>query len=553
MVCALNKFPCELLHCIFDYFHPADLFYSFNEINPEIDEILHSYQRIRLNFKSTRKSEFLFICENVLAEQIQFLFLSNQYETPNQIQSFLALVPLIKCVHLRHLTLSHLDDPKLFGLILSYLEEHSQLRFLAIKNCSFGLNQRIGRQIVDVLITLSSLKHLTLFDSRGLKNLCQSLMKLTHLTIESCDTTDLSRILRFVPNLTHFNVCFSSGQMSIIDYFPSRLKSLQIKSKLWILFEDLENVLPLVPSLQSFLLETNGDHSLLNGQRWETLIKEKLQNLKEFHIDISVDENTMSGDEVLNLFQNSFWINEKHCEMGCLISSSSQSCVRIFSLPSFSPRHHWFPSLNLGFYEYSLSSFPFDQHYKELNIFDCSQHNSISSCFPQIETLILQGSTPQIDALQSIMNLFSVKHLKIESIDDLSSAAFDEILYSAPNLNELTLKSSTSLKLNGCRLSENVIYEQIKCLTITNIVDRNDLDEISRIFPKVERITLCGKERDEILPILTQLQCLVSATIQWSHPMKTPKEIIDKYLQQNHICSDGTYYFQWNQLYVWMD
>ncbi|CAF1607585.1 unnamed protein product [Adineta ricciae] len=180
-------------------------------------------------------------------------------------------------------------------------------------------------------------------------------------------------------------------------------------------------------------------------------------------------------------FQNSFWINKKHCDISCLIHHQLD---RVFE--------------SFLFLLFHLVIIGFHQHYKELNIADFFQCNSIFSPFSQIETLILQCSVPKIETLRSVVNLFT-------------SETFEN---STANLNESTLKSSSLLKFNDYHLLENIIYEQIKCLTIINIIDGNDLKEISQLFPKIERITLTGKERDEILPILTQLQYLISTKIQ---------------------------------------
>ena len=69
----------------------------------------------------------------------------------------------------------------------------------------------------------------------------------------------------------------------------------------------------------------------------------------------------------------------------------------------------------------------FHRHYKELSIADFSQHDSVSSPWPQIEILTLQCAIPKIDALKSVVN--------IEPTDVLFRSIFDEILCSAPNLN----------------------------------------------------------------------------------------------------------------------
>ncbi|CAF1461691.1 unnamed protein product [Adineta ricciae] len=64
------------------------------------------------------------------------------------------------------------------------------------------------------------------------------------------------------------------------------------------------------------------------------------------------------------------------------------------------------PSVSFLFLLFHLVIIGFHQHYKELNIADFFQCNSIFSPFPQIETLILQCSIPKIETLKSVVNIF---------------------------------------------------------------------------------------------------------------------------------------------------
>jgi hypothetical protein len=80
-----------------------------------------------------------------------------------------------------------------------------------------------------------------------------------------------------------------------------------------------------------------------------------------------------------------------------------------------------------------------------------------------------------------------------------------------------------------------------------------DIDQICRIFAKLEHVSLSVEKREDILQIFTGLHYLISAKIHWTHPFKTPSPIMDEYLQQNNICTDGTYSFYASSLYVWID
>lgn len=149
------------------------------------------------------------------------------------------------------------------------------------------------------------------------------------------------------------------------DYVPPNLSSLIIESKSWILFNELENLVSLTPSLKCFELETIGVQDLLDGRRWEIVIKTKLPHLTELALNITPEENTMTGDDVLIPFQNPFWTIEKHWHMACLIQTMTQTCARLFSIPHFSPSDDWYPSSE-GFINYSLSPYSFNDDCTEL-------------------------------------------------------------------------------------------------------------------------------------------------------------------------------------------
>ncbi|CAF3443676.1 unnamed protein product [Rotaria sp. Silwood2] len=80
-----------------------------------------------------------------------------------------------------------------------------------------------------------------------------------------------------------------------------------------------------------------------------------------------------------------------------------------------------------------------------------------------------------------------------------------------------------------------------------------NIDQICKIFPKLEYISLYAEQRDDILEIFNRLHYLISANIRWKYPFNTHPSIIDKYLQENNICTDGTYSFQTSSLEVWID
>ncbi|CAF3366505.1 unnamed protein product [Rotaria sp. Silwood1] len=551
MACMLDHFPMEVLHMIFDYLKPNDLLHGFVEINSYIDTILHSYSRIRLNCKSMKKSTFYYICEHIYPNQIQSLVLADDEYTPGQIKLFMSLLPLIQFINLQSINIIQIDDVNLLCLILSHLENHPQIQSLIIYNYHMEISKKYSRCITETLSSLPSLKYLTFMKSSTLTTLKQPLLKLTHLTIRSCRFIDLKIIFHWVPNLLYLKILvpYNAGTFTF-DYIPSNLSSLMIESQDWILFDAIENFLSFTKSLKRFIFETSGELALLDGRRWETLIKTKLPHLTEFALNITPEENNMTGDDVLIPFQNSFWTNEKHWHMACLISTSTQSCARLFSVPHFSPTDAWYPS-GEGFINYSITPYSFDDKCTQLRVWDCPSPVLVSSPFKHVQTLSLECNIDNIDQLTKFMNLLSVHHLILRS--SIQSTSLNGILQAASNIDQLTIYCKTLMQIIDSFSDAQNKYEQIKRLYVQDIVLSNDIDQICQTFPKLEYISLHVRERNDSFRVFNGLYELTSATIRWTQPFKTHLSIMDKYLQENNICTDGTYGIHASSLCVWID
>ncbi|CAF3169415.1 unnamed protein product [Rotaria sp. Silwood2] len=551
MSCMLNYFPMEVLHMIFDYLKPNDLLHGFVEINSYIDTILHSYSRLRLNCKSMNKSAFYFICEHIYPNQVQSLVLADDEHTPGQIKLFMSLLPLIQFINLQSINIIQIDNVNLLCLVLSHLENHPLIQSLIVYNYHMDISKRNSRCITETLASLPSLKYLTFMQSSTLTTLKQPLLKLTHLTIRSCRFTDLKIIFHWVPNLLYLKIVvpYNAG-VFVFDYIPSKLSSLIIESKHWILFDAVENFLSLTKSLKRFIFEASGELALLDGRRWETLIKTKLAHLIDFALDITPEENNMTGDDVLIPFQSSFWTNEKHWHMACLISTSTQSCARLFSVPHFAPTDAWYPP-GEGFIYYSISSYSFDDNCTQLQVWNCPSPVLISSPFKYVQTLSLVCNIDHIDQLTKFINLLSVHHLILKP--SVQSSLLSDLLQAASNIYQLTISHKTLTQIIDLFPNGQNKYEQIKRLNVQDIVLSNDIDKICQTFPKLEYISLHVKERNDIFRIFNEFHQLTSATIRWCEPFKTHLPVMDDYLKENNICTDGTYCFHASSLCVWID
>ena len=551
MSCLLDYFPWEILHLIFDHLEVFDLLQAFSDVTPYLNTVFNSYSRMQLNLKSMKKSTFYFICEHVHPNQIQSLVLSDDEYTCGQIELFMSLLPLIQCINLQYLSINQIPNADLLYRMFAHLENHAQLRRLSITGARILMNKVRTRYIAEILTTLPSLKYLTLIDSTPLTTLRQPLSRLTHLTIRFAAPNDLRIIFQRAPNLLYLQItALFSNDRPIFDNVPSHLISLKINSKGWMMFDEVENLLSLTPSLKHLTLETMSEPALLDTRRWELLIKTKLPHLVELALNITPSENNITGDDVLTPFQSPFWTIEKHWSMACLISTVNQSCVRLFSVPHFALIDDWYPPSE-GFFNYSLTPYSFNECCKELKVSYIPSPPRISSPFKHIHTLSLQTDVNDITKLHAILNLLSVNHLKLEY--SVRCTAFHEILQAAPNINQVTMNSKILGPLIDSFPDDQSVFEQIKRLNMNDVVLNIDIDRICKIFPKLEHVSLSTKKNEDICQIFSKLQYLTSATIQWIHFSRASLSIIDNYLQENNICTDGTYQLDVYSLHIWID
>ncbi|CAF4153283.1 unnamed protein product [Rotaria sp. Silwood2] len=551
MPSTFDKFTWEIFHTIFDYLKTIDLLYAFVKINPYVNTILHSYPRIQLNFKSMKKSTFYFICEHIHPNQIQSLVLSDDEYTPGQIKLFMSLLPLIQFNNLQHISIDQIADGNLLCLMLSHLENNVRIHSLSVNSELIDINIKNARSITDILTTLPSLKYLSFIDSSLLITLRQPLSKVTHLTIYSCLFNDLRIIFRWIPNLRYLKISVPfHDDILTSDHVLPHLSSLIIKSQSSMLFNQLENFLSFTPSLKHLTLETMGEQAMLDGRRWEMLIKTKLPYLTEFALNITPEENDMTADGVLSHFQNSFWTIDKHWQMACLISTMTQTCVQLFSVPQFSPTDSWYPPEE-GFINHSLNHYLFHEDCTHLRVSHFPSEILAPLFFKHIRILSLECTTDNIDQIQKIVDLFSVKHLKFGS--SVRCRPFNDLLKYAPNIYQLTMDRKTLVQIIDSPPDDQKVYEQIKKLNVEDTILNKDIDQICQIFPKLEHVSLSVKEREDIFPIFNGLHYLTSAIVSWTHPFNTSPSIIDEYLNQNSICTDGTYRFHASSLHVWID
>jgi hypothetical protein len=146
----LEQLPNELFMEMFAYLTDVDVVYSFSQLNTRFQSLIRNYCHI-FDFKSITKSKIDFIIQQHNPKYWQSLRLSNDDETPGQIETFSRLYPLDQHpFQLKSISLINVQPDK-SNVIFSQIRSFVHLVSLTIKSvCGKCLSP----------MNLPSLKHL---------------------------------------------------------------------------------------------------------------------------------------------------------------------------------------------------------------------------------------------------------------------------------------------------------------------------------------------------------------------------------------------------------
>ena len=147
---SLEQLANELFLDIFDYLTDVDIVYSFSQLNTRFQTLILNYCHT-IDFKSISKSRFDIIIQQHHPKYWRSLRLSNDNETPGQIEVFARLYPFDQhLLHLQSISFIHIQ-PNYHNVFLSQLHSLIHLVSLTMKSvCGKYLSR----------INLPSLKHL---------------------------------------------------------------------------------------------------------------------------------------------------------------------------------------------------------------------------------------------------------------------------------------------------------------------------------------------------------------------------------------------------------
>ena len=218
--------------------------------------------------------------------------------------------------------------------------------------------------------------------------------------------------------------------------------------------ELLHQYLTVLSHLKYLTIIGIGGVDLIDGKRWEEFLRKT--QITKFNFKFILSQNVAFNQNesvLLESFQSSFWLEQKHWYVACSKKHWYQYTeISIYSIPHFLPRcikyngiHHYSP----------LSTAPIDVeqrifyskyiHHLSLDFSNKSITPSIHR-FIHVNILTLIGSTlPSINTLISIVDLSQIRELDISHIKNISIGEIHLLLDYTSRLNHFIIERLHSI------------------------------------------------------------------------------------------------------------
>lgn len=285
----------ELLLDLFEYLSSVDLLRAFSGLNHRFDHLLITHFRNHaLDLRSISKRDFDLLCQEHRASitaHIIGLRLSDDDDTPNQIEHFVSAFSRRRFVQSKSLTLYHLSSYKSIEQMVLQLNHLSPLTELQLIDCHM-LFQR--ENFLAILNWIWRLPKFRLNHDQFIK-LCRCSPNLRSLRVE-------------LDRLPH-DAQFSSA-------FPL-ISSLQLVVSH--LTEGTLNLLRSLPNLTHLILE-GGEYDM-DGHKWKEFILKFLPKLKIFRFMMFFSvPNKAEMTNFVDSYRTPFWLADRQWFIRCFWS-----------------------------------------------------------------------------------------------------------------------------------------------------------------------------------------------------------------------------------------
>ena len=340
IVPSLSTLPVELIYRLLDYLDIQTILLSVRYVSKKFYLISNSSNRYHLDLTSTSKSNFDLICHLICPKRVVSITLSDEDTTPGQIGLLFSLFQINDFPRLRSLTLRYIDSKDLQELLNGIL----RCSLISLSFHSRGKRTKSTFRLLSTLITQSNLQMLSLNShAHHIEGIFDSIVEshLTHLTVGIVTFNEYQSVLRHCPHLRIFIIddCWMNDieRSSSIKYHR-QITSLTLRDTNRSMIQ-LESLLSLTPSLVELKLFNSplSPNSLIDGSRWENLIKTKFSLLNRFQfvfhqLFLRMYECNADVDSLIIPFRTSFWLEDKRWFVNCQSIKSSHT-IKLYSIP----------------------------------------------------------------------------------------------------------------------------------------------------------------------------------------------------------------------------
>lgn len=323
-IACLNTLPTELIYKIFIYLNSETIIRSLRCVCKRLYDIVKIYDQYDFNFQSILKSDFIFLCNYIQLNNIKSLILSDDKQTPGQIEYFLARYRINFFTQLQSLILIEIDDCYL-KIILNDIKTLKLKIFKIQSERDYSPNIINGEDFTKVL-SLPKLEKFTLklstFDLTQISWPIQC--SLQYLEIHCSNLNEYYSIVRYLPNLK--KLVLERLYENIDDgIFPKpddlqgfhQLKCLTL-NHCSVDMSVLLIILSLTPTIEEFQLikSIKLNEFTSNLSELEKFIEKQLILLDKFGFFINdrqyfLDQSDVDIQSYLTPFQTKFWLSIK--------------------------------------------------------------------------------------------------------------------------------------------------------------------------------------------------------------------------------------------------
>jgi len=323
---SLPNLPVELLHNVFDYLDTETILHSVRPICIQLDKVVKSYNRFKLNCSSLCMADLRFISDFIKPEYVISLTLfDNDQVGQCRVDSFLSLFELNKFTQLRSLTLDEIDN----NALKQFFQHIRKCRLISLSITFRHQNITNTGESIDYLSSTNAQSniqnlHLNIPNINGITDHTLQPVEciLRSLIISTCTCNEYLVILSSCPHLRAITI--NNWKMKDTDrVLPSskrkiypQLTSLTINS-CELPKHVMKFLLSLTPSLTQLKLisETSEYSSLCDGRWWERCIKTQLRLLEKFEVffihNTRRDIEYFNLDSIITPFRTPFWLVDK--------------------------------------------------------------------------------------------------------------------------------------------------------------------------------------------------------------------------------------------------